>query len=284
MGEDELAAKTLLRAVRAGYTNMEHIKEDRDFRFIKEKPYFANIMRQLENWSESLGEVIYLPGSRLFKCRIHLPKKFDKNKSYPLVIGLHGNGGNADGFDPVWQLLGKPDFIFAAAEGPYPYMLDHRSKIKQYSWEIQIQDEELWRRADPLSVDYIVGIAHYLSNLYPVNSVYLLGHSQGAGYAYIAGIRNPTLIKGILCFGGQIPDMGKSYSLLSMNDIRSGKDLRVFIAHGRKDDMLEVKRARGSKEFLEKHGYDVTYIEFDGGHELNRQAMQKAADWVMNGN
>ncbi|MGD8537361.1 MAG: hypothetical protein PVI66_01445 [Candidatus Aminicenantes bacterium] len=283
MGEDRLAAETLLRAVKAGYTNFEHIRHDKDFRFIKDKPYFANTMRQLNEWSHSLGELIYVPGSRLFKCRLHLPKKFDKKRSYPLVIGLHGNGGNADGFDPAWQLFGSPDFIFAAAEGPYPYMLGYRSKMKQCSWEIQIQDEELWKRADPLSVEYILGIARYLSKAYPVSSVYLLGHSQGAGYAYITGIKNPELIKGIICFGGQIPDMDKSYSHLSMDDIRKGNDLRVFIAHGTKDNMLEVKFARGSKEVLEQNGYDVTYIEFNGGHELNKLAMQKAAEWVING-
>ena len=281
MGEDEMAAKTLLRAIKAGYTNMEHIKKDKDFRFIKNKPYFSDLMRQLNEWSNSLGEVIYVPGSRLFKCRLHLPEKFDNKKSYPLVIGLHGNGGNADGFDPAWQLFGNPDFIFAAAEGPYPYMLGYRSKIKQYSWEIQIQDEELWKRADPLSIEYILGIARYFSKAYPINSIYLLGHSQGASYAYITGIKNPELIKGIICFGGQIPSMDKSYSLLTMDDINKGKALRVFIAHGTKDDMLHVKHAQESEKLLEQNGFDVTYVEFDGGHELNKQAMQKAANWVL---
>jgi phospholipase/carboxylesterase len=282
MGEDELAATTLIRAVNAGYTKIDHIKRDRDFRLIKEKPYFVNVMRRLDEWERSLGDVIYVPGPRLFKCRLHLPKKFDKKKSYPLVIGLHGNGGNADGFDPAWKLFGNQGFIFAAAEGPYPYMLGYKSKVKQCSWEIQIQDEELWKRADPLSVEYIKGVARYLSDLYQVSSVYLLGHSQGAGYAYITGIKNPDFIKGIMCFGGQIPPMDKSYSLLSMDDIEKGKNLRVFIAHGTNDDMLKIEHARESKRFLEQNGFDVTYVEFNGGHELNQQAMQKAADWIIN--
>jgi phospholipase/carboxylesterase len=282
MGEDELAAKTLIQAVNAGYTNINHIKKDKDFCLIKEKPYFVNVMRQLEGWERSLGDVIYVPGPRLFKCRLHLPKKFDKKKSYPLVIGLHGNGGNADGFDPAWKLFGNPDFIFAAAEGPYPYMLGYRSKMKQCSWEIQIQDEELWKRADPLSVEYIIGIARYLSDLYQVHSVYLLGHSQGASYAYITGIKNPDLIRGIMCFGGQIPSMDKSYSLLSLDDIEKAKNLRVFIAHGTNDEMLNIKHARESKRLLEQNGFDVTYVEFNGGHELDQQALKKAAGWIIN--
>jgi predicted esterase len=282
MGEDELAAKTLLRGVKAEYTNFEHIKRDKDFRFVKDKPFFASTMRQLDDWRRSLGKVIYVPGPRLFKCRLHLPKKFDKSKSYPLVIGLHGNGGNADGFDPAWQLFGNPDFIFASAEGPYPYMLGYRSKIKQCSWEIQIQDEELWKRADPLSVEYILGIIPQLSKSYPISSAYLLGHSQGAGYAYITGIKNPELIKGIICFGGQIPDMDKSYSLLTMDDIKRGNSLRVFIAHGTSDSMLNIKHAQKSRKLLEQNGFDVTFVEFNGGHELDQKAMQKAAEWIMN--
>lgn len=282
MGEADLAAKTLIRAVNAGYANIDHIKKDKDFRLVKSNPHFANVLRGLDEWDRSLGDVIYVPGSRLFKCRLHLPKKFDKKKNYPLVIGLHGNGGSSDGFDPAWKLFGDPDFIFAAAEGPYPYMLGYRSKMKQCSWDIQIQNEELWKRADPLSVEYIKGVVHYLSDLYQVSSVYLLGHSQGASYTYITGIKNPELIRGILCFGGQIPPMDKSYSLLSLDDIKKAKNLRVFIAHGIKDDMLSVEHARESKILLEQNGLDVTYVEFHGGHELNQQAMQKAADWIVN--
>ncbi len=57
---------------------------------------------------------------------------------------------------------------------------------------------------------------------------------------------------------------------------------RVFIAPGTNDDMLNVKHARESKRLLEQNGYDVTYVEFNGGHELNQQAMQKAADRIIN--
>jgi phospholipase/carboxylesterase len=179
------------------------------------------------------------------------------------------------------KFLGKLDFIFASPDGPYPYRMQYRTRGKMRSWEIQIQDEELWKVGDPLTVQYIKDTASYLSDLYPVDSIYLLGHSQGAAYAYITGIKNPGLFRGIVCFGGMIPSMDKSYSQLRPDDLEKGNALRVFIAHGNNDPALNVNEARKAKALLEQYGFKPEFFEFEGGHEVSPDALKKAAAWVL---
>jgi predicted esterase len=47
------------------------------------------------------------------------------------------------------------------------------------------------------------------------------------------------------------------------------KGKKAFIAHGTRDEMVEVARARKAVEELEEAGAAVTYCEDDVGHKLS---------------
>lgn len=283
LGKADLAAEALIRAAEAGYTRFDLMKKEKDFRLVRGDRTFSRVTDNLTKWEARLGETVYIPGVRLFPCRIDFPKKRGPEEGRILVIGLHGNGGSADGFSPLRDLFADPDIIFAAPEGPYPYLLHHKSKKEMFSWEIQIQDKALWERADPLSVEYIMDVVDYLRELIHPQKIYLLGHSQGGAYAYAAGIRNSNRIDGIIVFGGTIPPMGTSYSLLSEEHLRKGNRSRVFIAHGRNDRSVGIEVGIRSKELLEKYGYDVAFTAYDGGHEVSPEAMRQAEEWIHRG-
>jgi predicted peptidase len=48
-----------------------------------------------QNQKES-NETFYFKSSALFRCVIQLPNNYNPDKSYPLVIGLHGGSGSPD--------------------------------------------------------------------------------------------------------------------------------------------------------------------------------------------
>jgi phospholipase/carboxylesterase len=280
MGEGQAAADLLLKAVKAGFMDIDRILNNRAFLKLKANPGFADLLGRLKDYGTNLGETIYFPGTKLFACRVHLPKGYKKTKRYPLVIGLHGHGANAEGMASLRKFLGKLDFIFASPDGPYSYRMQYRSRGKMRSWDFDTQDEELWKVADPLSVEYIKQAARHLSGLYPTDAIYLMGHSQGAAYAYITGIKNPDLFRGIICFGGRIPSLDKPYSQLKPEDLQKGSGLRVFIAHGIDDPALNIQNARQARALLEQHGYKPEYFEFEGGHEVSPEAIKKVAAWL----
>ena len=56
---------------------------------------------------------------------------------------------------------------------------------------------------------------------------------------------------------------------------------RIFISHGINDDILPIARCRRAiAAAMKKNGYDVTFREFDGGHEVPPDIVNEAMKWL----
>ena len=56
----------------------------------------------------------------------------------------------------------------------------------------------------------------------------------------------------------------------------------VFISHGRQDNVLPIDQcSRVIVPALQRLGYDVTYREFDGKHQLPPEIAADALQWFM---
>ena len=221
--------------------------------------------------NDGLGEVIYIEAPALFKCRVLLPEGYDAKKNYPLVVGLHGRYADAEYAISVWKRFGLTGFIYAAPQAPYP-------EKKGYGWGTSNPEVSgLWNRTKAASENYIAEIVRYLIKRYSVNvdEVYLMGHSQGAAVAYSAGIKNHELFKGLICFSGWLND-----NWLTDESIKKANGLRVFVAHGKGDEVVRYQRGIEARGVLKKYGYDVTFIDFDGGHDINEEAAKAVAEWT----
>jgi len=62
--------------------------------------------------------------------------------------------------------------------------------------------------------------------------------------------------------------------------IRTARNLRVFIAHSPEDRVVEYESGTKAREILEKHGYDVTFHEFEGGHRVPEEPLREAQRWM----
>ena len=84
------------------------------------------------------------------------------------------------------------------------------------------------------------------------------GFSDGASYALSLGFANGDLFRRIIAFSpGFI-----------INAAPQGKP-RVFVSHGTADNVLPIDRcSRVIVPGLKRRGYEVTYREFSGGHEV----------------
>jgi phospholipase/carboxylesterase len=57
---------------------------------------------------------------------------------------------------------------------------------------------------------------------------------------------------------------------------------RIFVSHGTRDAVLPIDVcSRRIVPQLEKAGYDVTYIEFDGPHTVPPRVARQALDWYL---
>jgi phospholipase/carboxylesterase len=80
---------------------------------------------------------------------------------------------------------------------------------------------------------------------------------------------------GILAFSGFIPTVANWQP-----DLASRPDLPVFIAHGRRDPIMEVGFARQARGLLEAGGLPVEYHESEAGHHIDPAHVPAAIDWL----
>jgi phospholipase/carboxylesterase len=119
--------------------------------------------------------------------------------------------------------------------------------------------DELWERT---------GIA-------PQRTV-LGGFSMGTAMSYALGLGTDRPAPGgILAFSGFVPTVEGWEP-----DLEARAGMRVFIAHGRRDQVIEVAFARHARQLLEAAGLRVAYHESEGGHHIDPRQIPEASSWL----
>ncbi|MBN2082471.1 hypothetical protein JW859_09750 [bacterium] len=277
LDQPELATEFLERSFAAGYTDIGYAREDPDFATVRDTPVFQEMLermeQQLKESEAECGNVVYFKEPVYLRGRIYLPEDFDPRESYPLVVGLHGFGSQPDRYVRLWKRFEKVDFIYVVPQAPYPFMSD--IDAVGYSWGSWIEGEPLPPRSWQLSREYIGDVIETIRGLYKVDDVYLLGFSQGAGMALSAGIALRNQIKGIIAFGGWLED-----EWLTADELAHGSNVRVFLAHGNEDMVVEFSHSEEARDKLLELGYDVTLHEFTGGHTVPEEALKVVSEWM----
>jgi len=102
------------------------------------------------------------------------------------------------------------------------------------------------------------------------------GFSMGSVMSYAMGLgADRPAVAGILAFSGFVPIVEDWEP--SLTD-RQGT--RVFIAHGRRDPIMEVGFAQRARDLLEAGGLEVEYRESDVGHQIDPSHLADAGAWL----
>lgn len=100
------------------------------------------------------------------------------------------------------------------------------------------------------------------------------GFSMGSVMSYSLGLGpDRPAPAGILAFSGFVPVVEGWQPDLP-------RRTRVFIAHGRRDPVMEVGFAHRAERLLRESGMDVTYRESDHGHWIEPAQLADAQRWV----
>ncbi|MDP8220642.1 MAG: alpha/beta hydrolase-fold protein [Candidatus Stygibacter frigidus] len=276
IGNERLAAKFLEYSIRNGFENYDHITTDPDFDKVRESVEYTTVVDSLQRYLEKKKnpavKEMWFSSEAYSKTYVRLPDDYDPEKSYPLVIGLHGYGDTATNFIHIWQKFEAKDMILICPETFYSFSQGNDAGNSWFTWT---DDEETNQQIEMKTEEYVEHVTRSLMDKYKTDGVYLLGFSQGCGLTYTTGIRYHDLYKGLICFGGWL----NMYSL-SDEDIVSAKEMKVFIAHGNEDNKVEFKEGKFAEEKLTEMGYDVKFHEFEGGHRVPEEALHEAQQWL----
>jgi phospholipase/carboxylesterase len=102
------------------------------------------------------------------------------------------------------------------------------------------------------------------------------GFSMGSVMSYALGLGGDRPAPaGILAFSGFVPTVDGWEP-----DLASRQALRAFIAHGRRDPIMDVEFARRASALLEAGGLPIEYHESDVAHSIDPQHLRQAIRWL----
>jgi len=102
------------------------------------------------------------------------------------------------------------------------------------------------------------------------------GFSMGSVMSYALGLgADRPAPAGVVAFSGFVPVVEGWEP-----DLVGRPSLRMFVAHGRTDPIIEIEFARRARALLEAGGLDVAYHESDAAHEIDPGQISAAIDWL----
>jgi phospholipase/carboxylesterase len=103
----------------------------------------------------------------------------------------------------------------------------------------------------------------------------LMGFSQGAAMVNLMGMLHPQRVRKMGVLAGFVPQ--------GLEEIIAKKTLagkNIFVAHGTRDQMVPIDRARASIDLLKLAGAQVTYCEDEVGHKLSAGCLRAMENYL----
>lgn len=186
---------------------------------------------------------------------LYVPDGYRPDRPAPCVLSLHGAGGDAEGgLYPLRDLADEAGLILLSPPS------------RGATWDVLRGGFG----PDVAFVDRALAAAFARCAVDPAHLA-ISGFSDGASYALSLGITNGDLFPRILAF---------SPGFAAPADPRGNP--RIFVSHGTRDGVLAIDpTSRRLVPRLERAGYDVTYVEFDGPHTVPPAIARRALDWFL---
>lgn len=184
---------------------------------------------------------------------VYIPVSAAKHPKVPVVLALHGATQNAErGIALLQKQADDRGFMLVAPCSAAT------------TWEI----EGAWG-ADFDNVDRSLALSFNLRQVDPAR-IAIAGFSDGASYSLSLGLSNGDLFHAV---------MGFSTGYLAQQT-RVGMP-SVFLSQGTRDPIFNIdSTGRPIARNLKRDGYDVTLLEFDGGHAFPPDIANAAAAWL----
>ncbi|HEV7516782.1 MAG TPA: alpha/beta hydrolase-fold protein [Thermoanaerobaculia bacterium] len=195
---------------------------------------------------------------------------------FPLILAIHGWGANAQDLLGLAALLHGGRALVLCPQGPIAMPVGGGNY--GYGWfplnAGGPPDVAAFKRgADALRAFVDGAVARY-----PVEprKIVPIGFSQGGVMAYDLALRDPDRFAGLAALSSWLP--GLLAETLPKTPAHAG--FPVLVVHGTRDPMLDVEKARESRELLRPFDVALTYREFDMGHEIRPEALRVIVKWL----
>jgi phospholipase/carboxylesterase len=197
------------------------------------------------------------PGSR-GGFSVYVPEYYTPDRSWPLVMALHGGSGNGRGF--LWSWLRDARSVGAILVTP---------TATGQTWALM---------GDDTDTPNLAGILETVRGRWSIDASRMLlsGMSDGGTFCYVSGL------DGASAFTHLAPVSATFHPMMAeMADATRLRGLPIFITHGKLDWMFPVQTARQTQAALSAAGADVIYREIDDlSHTYPREINAELLQWL----
>jgi predicted esterase len=191
--------------------------------------------------------------------RFYIPANYDAKKKWPMVVALHGMGGDENSFfagydkGAIRRVAEERGYIVVCPKGRSPYSMylataerDVIDVINEMKRDFSIDDDR----------------------------VYLMGHSMGGYGSWSIAANNPNIFAAI----GPIAGGGTPFSRPKLKAITH---VPWIVIHGDKDPTVPVEESRKMVKAGKELGVEIKYIEVPGGNhgDVVVPAFKEIFDW-----
>lgn len=210
-----------------------------------------------------------------FPCYYDLYVPEDDNPK-PLVIALHGYGGDKSSMMRVMRRINERDYAVACLQGPHQHLVMPTKGSPKlgygFGWLSNFKPEESVAMHHALIRQIIETLGQ--SGQADTSNVFLLGFSQACGANFRFAFTHGDMIRGVAAICGGIPGDWETEG-----KYQSGAVDVLYIAAER-DEYYTPERMRQNAESLRSRARSVELRFFDAGHEVPRESYPVIDEWL----
>ena len=231
--------------------------DDEDFASLKKDKRFQELEKIAEQKIKELESKEWVP-------IIVLPEEFKEENQYPIVIALHGFGGNPVNLSKTLEPGVRPlDFILCC-----PYGSEVRGSTS-FSWgDYEVSEKRILEALEFLKENYKID----------TENIILFGYSRGGARVFYTGLKIPEVFSAIISVTGYYDEDFDDFL-----EQEAVKDTKIYMMIGEKYRSLESNKR--AEKIMKEKGISVKLVIYpELGHAFppnSKEEIQKALTWIM---
>jgi phospholipase/carboxylesterase len=227
-----------------------------------------------------------------------IPRQYEPNYAYPLLVLLHGRGGDEDQLVRAMPALSWRNYVGLGLRGPE--LVTKHDRLVGFGWgaEFEHADRRRTRRHAAGSEAEIVRRVLYdpepenfdrleeavftailqTRRLLHVHSerIFLVGCGEGAAVAYWLGLTFPERFAGVVAINGWLP-----VGLRPLGRLKACRELPILVVHGAWNARVPLHDARQNVATLRAGGLRVAFQSYPSAHRLSNPMLSDVDTWLI---
>lgn len=206
---------------------------------------------------------------------LFLPQNYAE-KPFPLLIAIHGYGGNKRAMKREARAIAPENFAVASLQGFHQHWREPKEKGAMpkigFGWLTSYKAEDSIALHHKVIDDLIENLAN--EGLIDSNKIFLLGFSQSCALNFRFAFSNPELLRGIIGICGAIPSDWET------NEIYQPTNANVFYLYGTRDEFYPLEKFEENAEKLKMRAENLQAKVYNAAHEITDETRLDVKAWL----